>query len=208
MNNIERNGIKDARRKFVKYNSHKKNGSPRLKLKRVRKLIKKNKNDNKAGFKISNSPLNFKKYILPMNDKKIKIKLFRNEKNRNKNAYRISKDYYDINDRYDKSDWSEENLRNKFGENKKTKKSHYKWITMKNKSKKKDGNTVIIIPRVHFKDSSNENELHKDKMSSRKRLEHFLPKRYHWSEEDLPHLGFFWFNGPQGRLPGPYKITY
>ncbi|KAL0808960.1 hypothetical protein ABMA28_012618 [Loxostege sticticalis] len=33
----------------------------------------------------------------------------------------------------------------------------------------------------------------------RRRLPNFLPKRYHWAEDEIHNLGFFWFNGPQGR---------
>ncbi|CAG9790543.1 unnamed protein product [Diatraea saccharalis] len=35
----------------------------------------------------------------------------------------------------------------------------------------------------------------------RRRLPVFLPKRYHWQEEDIHNLGYYWFNGPQGRYP-------
>ncbi|RVE46046.1 hypothetical protein evm_009326 [Chilo suppressalis] len=35
----------------------------------------------------------------------------------------------------------------------------------------------------------------------RRRLPMFLPKRYHWQEEDIHNLGYYWFNGPQGRYP-------
>lgn len=34
------------------------------------------------------------------------------------------------------------------------------------------------------------------------RLPHFLPKRYHWDEEEFQNLGYYWFNGPKGK----YKI--
>lgn len=36
----------------------------------------------------------------------------------------------------------------------------------------------------------------------------FLPKRYFWSKDELLDLGYFWFNGPQGHVPGPYQINY
>ncbi|KAJ2942458.1 hypothetical protein O0L34_g16063 [Tuta absoluta] len=43
----------------------------------------------------------------------------------------------------------------------------------------------------------------------RRRLPHFMPKRYHWDEKDFQRLGYFWFNGPQGRIPpGPWKLAF
>ncbi|XP_049884487.1 cylicin-1-like [Pectinophora gossypiella] len=42
----------------------------------------------------------------------------------------------------------------------------------------------------------------------RNRLPYFLPKRYDWDPKDYNKLGYFWFNGPQGRNPGPWRIYY
>lgn len=36
----------------------------------------------------------------------------------------------------------------------------------------------------------------------------FMPKRYFWQKDQFLDLGYFWFNGPQGRPPGPFKISY
>ncbi|XP_028160991.1 serrate RNA effector molecule homolog [Ostrinia furnacalis] len=36
---------------------------------------------------------------------------------------------------------------------------------------------------------------------ARRRIQHFLPKRFHWEPEDIQNLGYYWFNGPQGRYP-------
>lgn len=44
--------------------------------------------------------------------------------------------------------------------------------------------------------------------NGRRRLPHFLPKRYHWSEEDMKNLENYWFNGPQGKYWGAYKTPY
>lgn len=35
--------------------------------------------------------------------------------------------------------------------------------------------------------------------SFRRRLEHFMPKRFHWNTDDIHHLGYYWFNGPRGK---------
>jgi hypothetical protein len=35
----------------------------------------------------------------------------------------------------------------------------------------------------------------------RRRLPSFLPKRYRWNPDDIRNLGYYWFNGPQGRYP-------
>lgn len=43
---------------------------------------------------------------------------------------------------------------------------------------------------------------------SRRRLPYFLPKRYHWDEDDIKNLHDYWFNGPQGKYWGPYKTPY
>ncbi|CAG5000124.1 unnamed protein product [Parnassius apollo] len=42
----------------------------------------------------------------------------------------------------------------------------------------------------------------------RRRLPHFLPKRYHWSKDDMRHLPYLWYNGPQGLHPGIYRKPY
>ncbi|CAH2065195.1 unnamed protein product, partial [Iphiclides podalirius] len=39
----------------------------------------------------------------------------------------------------------------------------------------------------------------------RRRLPHFLPKRYHWDEGDIRNLSYLWFNGPQGQYAGVYR---
>lgn len=44
--------------------------------------------------------------------------------------------------------------------------------------------------------------------NGRRRLPHFLPKRYHWSEEDMKNLENYWFNGPQGKYWGAYRTPY
>ncbi|XP_068627158.1 uncharacterized protein [Battus philenor] len=44
-------------------------------------------------------------------------------------------------------------------------------------------------------------------VAGRRRLPHFLPKRYHWSEDDIQKLPYLWFNGPQGLYPGIYRIS-
>lgn len=41
---------------------------------------------------------------------------------------------------------------------------------------------------------------------SRKRLQQFLPKRYHWEPEEIHDLGYFWFNGPKGLYPAPKPL--
>lgn len=43
---------------------------------------------------------------------------------------------------------------------------------------------------------------------SRRRLPHFLPKQYLWDPDDYHKLGYFWFNGPQGIDPGPWRINF
>lgn len=43
---------------------------------------------------------------------------------------------------------------------------------------------------------------------SRRRLPHFLPKRYYWDEDDMRELKNFWFQGPQGKYPGHYRTPY
>ncbi|XP_045541159.1 uncharacterized protein LOC123722716 [Papilio machaon] len=40
----------------------------------------------------------------------------------------------------------------------------------------------------------------------RSRLPHFMPKRYHWSLDDIKDLPYFWFNGPQGYYAGVYRV--
>lgn len=42
----------------------------------------------------------------------------------------------------------------------------------------------------------------------RRSIPMFLPKRYFWKKSELLDLGYFWFNGPQGHVPGPYQISY
>lgn len=42
----------------------------------------------------------------------------------------------------------------------------------------------------------------------RRRLPHFLPKRYHWSLDDIKHLPYLWFNGPQGQYAGIYRKPF
>lgn len=41
----------------------------------------------------------------------------------------------------------------------------------------------------------------RENVDGRRRLPHFLPKRYHWNSDEIKHLGYFWFNGPRGRYP-------
>lgn len=40
---------------------------------------------------------------------------------------------------------------------------------------------------------------HKLYDSYRRRLQHFLPKRFHWDADDIQHLGYYWFDGPRGK---------
>lgn len=40
----------------------------------------------------------------------------------------------------------------------------------------------------------------------RRRLEHFLPKRYHWDPTDIHELGYYWFNGPKGTYAAPKPL--
>lgn len=47
-----------------------------------------------------------------------------------------------------------------------------------------------------------------DLENHRRTVPSFLPKRYFWKNDELQNLGYFWFNGPQGYVPGPYKISY
>lgn len=37
----------------------------------------------------------------------------------------------------------------------------------------------------------------------RRRMPYFMPKRYHWREEEFHNLGYYWFNGPKGKYPYP-----
>ncbi|CAG4974089.1 unnamed protein product [Colias eurytheme] len=45
-------------------------------------------------------------------------------------------------------------------------------------------------------------------LDRRRRLAHFLPKRFHWSESDFRDLRNHWIHGPQGKYPGSYRIPY
>lgn len=56
----------------------------------------------------------------------------------------------------------------------------------------------------HSKDRKKK-KTHNDE-NMRRRLEHFLPKRYHWNPEEIHDLGHFWFNGPKGLYPGPMPL--
>ncbi|KAJ0169695.1 hypothetical protein K1T71_014880 [Dendrolimus kikuchii] len=40
----------------------------------------------------------------------------------------------------------------------------------------------------------------------RRRLTHFLPKRFHWKEEEFDNLGYFWFNGHRGKYAEPWRV--
>lgn len=60
----------------------------------------------------------------------------------------------------------------------------------------------VILDLENYKKSEIE------KSSGRKRLHNFLPKRYFWEDSDLTKLGYFWYNGPQGKFPGPYRVTF
>ncbi|CAH0731131.1 unnamed protein product, partial [Brenthis ino] len=64
------------------------------------------------------------------------------------------------------------------------------------KPKTKNGKLLYIQSPTHFY------------RPSRRRLPHFLPKRYHWDEEDIKKLHDYWFSGPQGKYWGPYKTPY
>ncbi|KAJ8706618.1 hypothetical protein PYW07_012696 [Mythimna separata] len=41
----------------------------------------------------------------------------------------------------------------------------------------------------------------------RKRLDHFMPKRYHWDPSEINELGYYWFNGPKGMYPEPKVLS-
>ncbi|KAJ8704872.1 hypothetical protein PYW08_012192 [Mythimna loreyi] len=43
--------------------------------------------------------------------------------------------------------------------------------------------------------------------SRRSRLEHFMPKRYHWDPSEINDLGYYWFNGPKGMYPEPKVLS-
>ncbi|XP_022832915.1 protein FAM133-like [Spodoptera litura] len=41
----------------------------------------------------------------------------------------------------------------------------------------------------------------------RRRLQQFMPKRYHWDESEIHDLGYFWYNGPRGIYPAPKSLS-
>ncbi|XP_069364522.1 uncharacterized protein [Maniola hyperantus] len=52
------------------------------------------------------------------------------------------------------------------------------------------------------------NRIMKIKKEGRRRLPIFFPKRYHWNEEDMRHLQYYWFSGRQGKYWGHHKTPY
>ncbi|XP_050556586.1 uncharacterized protein LOC118281253 [Spodoptera frugiperda] len=47
----------------------------------------------------------------------------------------------------------------------------------------------------------------KHSASKRRRLEQFMPKRYHWDASEIHDLGYFWYNGPRGIYPAPKALS-
>lgn len=60
----------------------------------------------------------------------------------------------------------------------------------------------------YLNDKQSVSEDYIDIMNYRRKLPTFLPKRYFWKKDELPDLGYYWFDGPQGYTPGPYQINY
>ncbi|KAH9641047.1 hypothetical protein HF086_006327 [Spodoptera exigua] len=46
----------------------------------------------------------------------------------------------------------------------------------------------------------------KEDANKRRRLQHFMPKRYHWEASDFGDLGYYWYNGPKGMYPEPQTL--
>lgn len=46
-----------------------------------------------------------------------------------------------------------------------------------------------------------------DDLDKRRRLENFMPKRYHWDPSEIHNLGYYWFNGPKGLHPEPKPLS-
>ncbi|CAB3258279.1 unnamed protein product [Arctia plantaginis] len=59
----------------------------------------------------------------------------------------------------------------------------------------------ILVPMKHRNDYDKTKRSHHKNLDARRRLPHFLPKRYHWNPNEIKHLGYFWYNGPRGRYP-------
>lgn len=62
-----------------------------------------------------------------------------------------------------------------------------------------DNEKYMYLQGNNYYDKGNFRRNGRNKFRRGYRLTHFLPKRYHWDEEQLHDLGYFWFNGSKGR---------
>lgn len=139
--------------------------------------------------------------IVPDENKLVK---FDKTDNKNKNILRtLPDDYYDSD-----SSSSEEHTEQNNGEihhqgqanvnSDSDESSSYEEVQIKKKNKAK------VEPAVYYMQGPS--RMYGE--DSRRRLPHFLPKRYYWDEDDMRELNNFWFQGPQGKYPGHYKTPH
>lgn len=155
--------------------------------------------DHDSSNKNNNKRIIFK--IVPDEDKLVK---FDKTDNKNKNILRtLPDDYYDSD-----SSSSEEHADQNNAEihhqgqlnvnSDSDESSSYEEVKIKKKVKAK------VEPAVYYMQGPS--RMYGE--DSRRRLPHFLPKRYYWDEDDMRELKNFWFQGPQGKYPGHYKTPY
>nr|XP_049695955.1 uncharacterized protein LOC110378638 [Helicoverpa armigera] len=74
--------------------------------------------------------------------------------------------------------------------------------------KRKTFDNDVIIQGNKIYHSKNDKKRHgKHEKDTRRRLQHFMPKRFHWKASEIHDLGYYWFNGPKGRYPAPQPLN-
>ncbi|PZC75454.1 hypothetical protein B5X24_HaOG206063 [Helicoverpa armigera] len=74
--------------------------------------------------------------------------------------------------------------------------------------KRKTFDNDVIIQGNKIYHSKNDKKRHgKREKDTRRRLQHFMPKRFHWKASEIHDLGYYWFNGPKGRYPAPQPLN-
>lgn len=111
--------------------------------------------------------------------------------------------------KYDDFSASEESFKDEstsIEETKKKKKKKKNYESLEDTNRKTIGATDDYFMQGNKIFHSNGGKKKRHDFDERRRLPHFLPKRYHWDPEDIHDLGYYWFNGPRGAYPAPQNL--